>query len=196
MAPLCFYNMRSYRHTTCKSMHTTAQIPTWDVHNGANLMLDLGLKPWYGRCQLYPSGFSTMKPHWLMWKPMLTTLLILRMDFHNDAKSELRIGYWKLSFCQGLYSWYGWYQWYPASDFSTVNAHWLMWKPCIPLFHNDAKFELDIENYLPWGIITMVWAVPKVPFWLFFYESSLTYSEVSKETARGVSIYLLHTTSV
>jgi hypothetical protein len=69
MAPLCFYNMRSYWHTTCKSMHTTALIPTWDVHNGANLMLDLGLKPWYGRCQLYPSGFSTMKPHWLMWKP-------------------------------------------------------------------------------------------------------------------------------
>ncbi len=52
---------------------------------------------------------------------------------------------------------------------------------CILLFHNDAKSELDIENYLSSGIITMVcWVVPMVPFWLFFYESSLTYIEVSK----------------
>ena len=84
---------------------------------------------------------------------LFTTLLMLCMDFHIDAKSELRIGYWKLSFCQGLYSWYGWYQWYP-SGFSTMNAHWLMCKPMhstwlklhVHRFPHDAKSELRRGN--------------------------------------------------
>jgi hypothetical protein len=97
-----------------------------------------------------------MKPHWLMWKPMLTTLLILRMDFHNDAKSELWIG---MGGTNGILL--AFLQWMLID---------LCASQCILIFHNDAKSELDIENYLLSGIITMVWVVPMVPFWLFFYE--------------------------
>ncbi len=100
--PSAFSTMHTYWHTCSQVNAHKCAVPKWDIHNGANLMLDLGLKPWYGWYQLYPSGFSTIKAHWLMWEPMHTTLLILRMNFHNAAKSEQRIGYWKLSFCQRL----------------------------------------------------------------------------------------------
>ena len=140
------------------TMHAASMILVhMDVHNGAKSELRIGywklsssqgLQPWHGWCQCYLLGISAMKGHWLMCKSTHTTALMLCIDFHNDAKAELRIGYWNVSFCEWLKPWFGWCWWCP-SGFSTMNAHCIVCKPMHTTslirhmdFHNDAMFEL------------------------------------------------------